>query len=198
MSEASSSYQSALSFPVEEGQDVTLLPASDIAAAKAGEQYLRLRLGTDVTALLPLQQLGEVLTIPLSQIIPMPHMPSWVMGIYNWRGEILWMVDLGHLCGFTPWHQQALSSQTHTAVILSIENYAENLSHRVKQTIGLVVNQVEDIEQCLPDMIYPSQTSRPIPELEPFLRGYWWTSNGDMLAVLDGSAILEKMPKSEQ
>lgn len=190
MSETSSS-QSALSFPVEGTKDITLFSAS-----AASEQYLRLSLGSDVAALLPVQQLSEVLTIPMGQIVPMPHMPTWVMGVYNWRGEILWMVDLGHLCGFTPRYQQAMSSQTYTAVVLSVEDYAANTSQPTKQTIGLVVNAVEDIEHCLPNMIYPSPTSLPTPELEPFLRGYWWTSDDDMLAVLDGVAILEKMPRS--
>ncbi|MEM9003680.1 MAG: chemotaxis protein CheW [Cyanobacteria bacterium P01_F01_bin.86] len=189
MSEVSSS-NSALSLSIEAEQDITLSPAT-----ANSEQYLRLILGSDITALLPLRQLSEVLTIPLGQVIPMPHMPGWVMGIYNWRGEILWVVDLGHLCGFTPWHQQFTNSQTHTVVVLSIEGQTAKTPHIKKQTIGLIVNRVEDIEQCLPEMIYPSQPSSPTPELEPFLRGYWWTPDDDMLAVLDGTAILEKMPK---
>ena len=189
MSDTSAS-QSALSFPVGGTQDITLF-----SAAAASEQYLRIRLDSEITALLPVRQLSEVLTIPMRQIVPMPHMPHWVMGVYNWRGEILWMVDLGHLCGFTPRYQQATNSQTYTAVVLGVEDYAANTSQPTKRTIGLVVNEVEDIEQCLPDMIYPASTSLPTPELEPFLRGYWWTSDDDMLVVLDGIAILEKMPQ---
>ena len=62
-------------------------------------------------------------------------------------------------------------------------------------TLGLVVNRVEDIEWCDPTRIQPLPSSTVIPELVPFLRGYWWKSNGEMLAVLDGNAIVEAMPK---
>ncbi len=66
------------------------------------EQFLRFHLVPDTTLMLSITQLTEVLTIPVGQIIPIPHMPAWVMGVYNWRGEILWMVDLGQLVGLTP------------------------------------------------------------------------------------------------
>jgi positive phototaxis protein PixI len=167
-----------------------------VTSKAADEQFLRLHLVPDMTVLLPVRLLTEVLTIPVTQIVPMPHMPAWVMGIYNWRGDILWMVDLGHLCGLTPWYQKATSVSVHPAVVLQVGNASTPSTARVKgHTLGLVVSRVEDIEWCDPTRIQPLPSSTVLPELVPFLRGYWWKSNGEMLAVLDGNAIIEAMPQ---
>ena len=161
----------------------------------AGQQFLRLRLVSDMTALLPVQQLTEVLTIPTSQVVPIPHMPPWVVGVYNWRGEILWMVDLGHLCGLKPWYQQAICRSTHKAVVLCQRDDIISSNATKVHMLGLLVNEVEDIEWCEPSVIQSPLASTVTPELAPFLRGYWWKSDGDMLVFLDGAAIFEAMPK---
>src|ERR671932_1970684 len=98
----------------------SLLPPTDKASSKASKQFLRFHLMPHTTALLPMEQLTEVLTIPNGQIVPIFHMPAWVMGVYNWRGEILWMVDLGHLLGLSPWYQQTSSASAHTAAVLHV------------------------------------------------------------------------------
>ncbi|MBD1997074.1 chemotaxis protein CheW [Leptolyngbya sp. FACHB-541] len=171
-------------------------PAQDIVSAppSASEQFLRLYLFPNATVLLPIQQLSEVLTLPTERVTPIPHMPDWVMGVYNWRGEILWTVDLGHLCGFMPWYQQATNVSAFPTVILQVRNHKAGSARN--QMLGLVVNRVEDIEWCDPEMIQPLPRTAVSPQLAPFLRGYWWKSGGDMLAVLDGEAIIRAMPQS--
>lgn len=161
--------------------------------ASSGEQLLRCHLMPDALITLPVIQLTEVLKIPMGQITPIPHLPAWVMGVYNWRGEVLWMVDLGHLLGFTPWHQQATSTSYYTAAILHTESSRTRGEDR--HMLGLVVSQVQDIEWCNPDQIQSPPPSAVTPELAPFLRGYWLKSSGEMLACLDGNAILAAMPK---
>lgn len=164
-------------------------------SSKANEQFLRFHLFPNTTALLPIQQLTEVLTISRQQIVPIFQMPPWVMGVYNWRGEILWMVDLGHLVGLTPWHQQPMSASAHTVVVLQTNSNSATSSNTNTQMIGVVVNRVEDIEWCNPDWIQSPPASTVTPELMPFLRGYWLKSNGEMLVLIDGKAIIAAMPK---
>jgi positive phototaxis protein PixI len=181
-------------------RDSLLLPSTDAinpvsTSSNASEQFLRFHLLPSTTALLPVEQLTEVLTIPNGQIVPIFHMPAWVMGVYNWRGEILWMVDLGHLFGLTPWHQQPLSASAYTAVVLQVRSNQATPANVQNQILGLVVNRVEDIEWCNPDVIQSPPSSTVTPELAPFLRGYWLKSNGDMLALIDGKAIIAAMPK---
>ncbi|MGA7936496.1 MAG: chemotaxis protein CheW [Kovacikia sp.] len=166
-----------------------------VSTANLQEQFLLIQLISGTAALLPSQDIAEVVTIPIGQITPIPHMPDWVMGVYNWRGEILWMVDLGHLCGFTPWYRQRSNISGHSAVVLQISNPEFHPSRTKSLTLGLVVHRTDDIEWCDPNLIQVLPSAAAVPELEPFLRGYWWSSNNDMLAVLDGMKIMEAMPK---
>jgi positive phototaxis protein PixI len=165
------------------------------SSSKANEQFLRFHLFPNTTALLPVQQLTEVLTIARDQIVPIFHMPPWVMGVYNWRGEILWMIDLGHLVGLTPLHQQPMSASAYTAIVLQTRANSATPTNANSQMLGMVVNRVEDIEWCNTDWIQSPPSSTVTPELMPFLRGYWLKSNGEMLVVIDGKAIMATMPK---
>jgi positive phototaxis protein PixI len=164
-------------------------------AAPIGEQFLRLHLVPSTPVLLPLHQLVEVLSIPSTQIVPIPHMPAWVMGAYNWRGDILWMVDLGHLCGLTPWYAQATSKSTQAAVILRIQDhrFPKGKSH----LLGLVVDRIGEVEWCDPAVLQQLPPFTVSSQMAQFLQGYWWKSNDDMLAVLDGGAIVAAMPRSD-
>jgi len=150
----------------------------------------------DMTGLLPIQQVTEVLTIPNGQIVPIFQMPPWVMGVYNWRGEILWIVDLGYLLGVSACYQQPISDSTYKVVVLQGRSNVATSTKVKGQMLGLIVNRVEDIEWCNPDSIQSPPSSTVTPELVPFLRGYWLKSNGEILVVMDGQAIIEAMPKS--
>jgi len=160
----------------------------------ASQQFLRFHLIPDTTALLPVQQMTEVLDIPTGQIVPIPHMPAWVMGVYNWRGEILWMLDLGHLLGLTPLHRQAKSYLTYTAIVI---HDAQQKQAADRKLLGLVVSRVEDMEWCNPDFIQSPPQSATTSDLVPFLRGYWLKSNGEILVVLDGKSIISRMPQPD-
>jgi len=179
---------------------------------EAAVQYLRFVLIPEVQVMLPLSQLSEVLTLTLAQIVPIPSLPSWVVGIYNWRGEILWIVDLGELVGLTPWHQYASTTLNYRVIILrndirtdlgspsgtSLHQWAgSEKSEKSKGEnifLGLLVPQVEDMEWCSPDEIYSPPATAIVPGMTPFLRGYWLKANGTMVMVLNGEAILAAMP----
>lgn len=188
--------------------------------AVLGQQFLRFHLFPDTTALLPVHQITEVLTFPVNQIVPIPHMPAPIMGVYNWRGEILWIVDLGHLVGLTPIYQQTSRGGRHVVLDKSNSSLAEStkpapitytaivihgkqqglgrqrLGSQItgRKMLGLVVTQVEDMEWCDPSLIQSPCQGSLTPELEPFLRGYWLKSTGDMQVVLDGDSIFARMP----
>ena len=50
-------------------------------------------------ALIEIELVTELVNILVDRVVPMPHLPPAVMGVYNWRGEILWIVDLAMLLG---------------------------------------------------------------------------------------------------
>lgn len=157
---------------------------SEATEAQISEQFLKVRLNPKDPVLLPIQQITEVLNIPEEQIMPIPHMPAWVMGVYNWRGEILWMVDLGHLCGLAPWYQHSVSRSTRSTVILN-----QTHPRSAKEIfLGLFVSQIEDIQICHADQIQPA-ADLEIPTLKTLARGCWLQAD-TALAILDGTAIL--------
>ncbi|MEM7793285.1 MAG: CheW domain-containing protein [Cyanobacteria bacterium P01_C01_bin.118] len=154
----------------------------------APTQFLKFNLSPDMTGLLPVDQLAAVLKIESSKVTAIPHLPSWVMGVYNWRGEVLWILDIGLLLGGASWHQQPqLSSQRD---ILLLEKKSVTTIERC--FLGLWVRQVEGIELLsLDDIQSPTDVSETIV---PFLRGYWIDTTGNMLTLLDGPAIFDRMP----
>lgn len=170
---------------------------SELARTAVGNEFLRLRLTPQIPVLLPIQQLTEVLNVSENEIMPISDLPAWVMGVHNWRGEILWMVDLGHLCGLAPWYQQPMSRTVHPAVVLN-GNYSDNLTKSdFKGAVGIVVRQIEEIESFNPKLVQPSLPDSLLPEmaalLAPFATGYWQKSEHEVLTILDAITILNAM-----
>jgi positive phototaxis protein PixI len=170
-----------------------LLFAPKIGNDKLGERFLRFYLEPDTNAALPVEQIAEVLKIGLGKIVPIPHMPNWVMGAYNWRGNILWMIDLGLLIGFDSWYRQRVSQANYRAIVLSLP--AGNNSSELLN-LGLVVTGIDDIEWCNTDLIQSPPNAAVTAALAPFLRGYWLNSKNEMILVLDGKAIMSAMPNT--
>lgn len=168
--------------------------------AKSGDQFLHFGLFPDITALLEVQQIAEILTIQESQIVPIPHMPDWVMGVYNWRGEILWLADLGKLIGLPPIYQHGIN-RTHYSILVLHDDLGKKRGHRQlsqvsgRKLIGLAVAKVEGMEWCNPDHIQSPPGYAVTPELSPYLRGYLIKENGDFKVVLNGMSILTQMPQ---
>lgn len=175
----------------------SLVPPTNSASSTEREPFLRFYLEPDTTALLPLPQLAEVFNIPISQIVPIAHMPAWIRGVYNWRGEILWIADLGHLVGLRPSYQQVSSTLTYTTVVLQSLSHNAAISTGKNQFLGVIVNRLEDIEWCDTERIQSPPSSTVHQGLLPFLRGYWWKSDSEVLVVLDAEAIMAAMPKQE-
>ncbi len=161
------------------------------------EQFLRFYLEPKTRLMLPIEQITEVLKIGVGQIVPIPQMPSWVMGVYNWRGNILWMVDLGDLIGLNSWYQQGVNTSNYTAIVISPDK-ANNFQAVGNEllSLGLIITRVEDIEWCNADLIQSPPASTVTQALAPFLRGYWLDRSGEMILVLNGKAIMAAMPQA--
>ncbi|MEM9218923.1 MAG: chemotaxis protein CheW [Cyanobacteria bacterium P01_F01_bin.150] len=159
-------------------------------------QFLRLRLFPDTTVLLSMENLSEVLTIPLEQVVPIPGMPPWVMGIYNLRGDVLWISDLSHFLDLLPWQQQVSCEATYTVVVINITEFKSDNDSPVSMQahkIGLIIKNTEDVEWCNLNEIQESLASEINSDLNNFIRGYWLRGDGKMLAVLDEEMILLRM-----
>lgn len=141
------------------------------------QRFLRFRLSGENRTLLPLQNIAEVRYLETAEILPVPEISSSVLGVCNWRGEILWLADLNALIGDSPlWLQNPLLEQPVAIVVQSAQ-----------KSVGLVVEQVDDIELLDPTSIR-QQTDIYSPTLASFIVGYLPDHKG---TVLDSIAIVE-------
>ena len=150
-----------------------LLTIDDSLPTETGQRLLRFPLGFQDSALLPLEQIAEILRVNLAEILPVPEMPDCVLGICNWRGEMLWLIDLNHLVGFMP---LSLTASSPIAMVVQVND----------QPIGLVVQQVNDIELHELEKLQPAAAGLFPPKLLPFVLG---TLPGGSGTVLDVTAI---------
>ena len=131
---------------------------------------LRFPLGSEDSALIPLEQIREILSLDIAEILPVPEMPGCVLGIGNWRGEMLWLVDLNHLVGYPPLTFVASSP---LAIVVQVNN----------QSVGLVVEQLNDIESHDLQQLHPSVLGIFPPHLQPFVLGFLPEGGGIVLNV---------------
>ena len=151
------------------------------------EKFLRFQLGPDGKALLPLDIIYQVMRVPKPEILPVPQMPNCVLGIYNWRGEMLWLVDIGQMMGFGPVTGEVSLPLSYQAGmggdLMAIAIQVNNLS------FGLIVPQINDIELHDPHhLLVPSIGLFP-PEVVPYLKGYLIGANNEVLMVVNAEAI---------
>jgi positive phototaxis protein PixI len=142
------------------------------------QRLLRFSLGREDSALLPLEQITEIFRVNPAEILPIPEMPSQVLGICNWRGEMLWLIDLNHLVGSPPLFQQEPVLAPPVIMVVQVNG----------QSVGLVVPQVNDIELHDLQQLQPAAAGLFPPKLLPFVLGALRGGNG---TVLDATAITE-------
>ncbi len=120
--------------------------------AETRRPLLQFPLDFQDNALIPLEQITEVFRLESTDILPVPEMPSCVLGICNWRGEMLWLVDFNDLIGYSSPLQQAPAPTSLLVMVIQVDN----------QSVGIVVHQVNEVElhdlrslQAAPPGLFP-------------------------------------------
>lgn len=143
------------------------------------QKFLHFNLSKDFAALVKVEDIAEVLHISRSEILPIPQMPKCVLGIYNWRDEMLWNVALDNLLGLPPINLPNVDSKI--AVIVAVID---------SQYLGLVVERVNDIEWHDLEAIQLPRAQLFAAQLLPFMQGYL-SDSGTIL--LDLGAIAHSL-----
>lgn len=125
------------------------------------QRLLRFPLSPRETALLPLDRIVEILRLNVADILPVPEMPTCVLGICNWRGEMLWLIDLNHLVGCPPVITPGQVSASPVAMVVQVNDHS----------MGLVVSQVNDIELHQLEQLQSATPGLFPPKLLPFVLG---------------------------
>lgn len=138
------------------------------------ERLLRVHLSLQDSALLPLKHTTEVIRVNGEDILPIPEMPDCVLGICNWRGEMLWLIDVSHLVGLSPlsWRKQGMA----TPFVVVTESD--------EQALGLLVMQVEEVEFHSLENLQAPTLGLLSPGLMPFVLGVLPNSGTPVLDVL--------------
>ena len=131
--------------------------------------------------LIPSQQVVEIVALTLSQISPVPDVESPVMGIYPWRGEILWVMDGNALLGGSAIHEQRDRIPVRYSVLM-IQESGEHLGILVP-SVGNLVRLEQNSPIDLPtgppidlptgpptDLQVDSQMHPPIVDLQDTIR----------------------------
>jgi positive phototaxis protein PixI len=148
-----------------------------------GKKYLRFLVGNSLTdgrserltTLLALDKIREVVKISPQKVLAVPHTPDWLLGIYDWRGELIWLTDLNRLLGFGRTHLAA------GGMMISLQVH--------QSTLGLFIPQVEEIEQHTSE-----KSQEPVPgllpaHLLPYVQGYISLTNS---IILDPSKLIQR------
>jgi positive phototaxis protein PixI len=159
------------------------------------QQFLRFQLqpfdftqGTsNLMALMEIDLVTELVNIQIDRVVPMPHLPPAVMGVYNWRGEILWIVDLAMSMGMRGSPLRTRSLQP--TIVLTSRVTPEN---PVQKTVGLAVNEIAEIEWFDPDLIQSPVSTQIQPELSRWVSGWLVSATGENLSILDGQKIANR------
>ncbi|BAZ47753.1 putative CheW protein [Nostoc sp. NIES-4103] len=126
------------------------------------QRFLSFPVGTFGNSLIPLEQITEIMRISLDDVLSVPETPSTVLGAYNWRGEMLWLIDLEHMTGGTPLFEQMPLCTQPIAIVLQVNNYC----------FALVVKSVNEIELHDIKKILPAKPGSFSARLLPFITGY--------------------------
>ncbi|WP_414574765.1 chemotaxis protein CheW [Anabaena sp. CCY 9402-a] len=144
------------------------------------QKFLSFNLGVRDTAVISLEQITEVLQISLGDICGVPQMSSYILGVYNWRDEMLWLVDLDEMLGYPPLSQTANMLVKMMAIVLE-----ENGKY-----LGLLVRQLMDIEWLYTHQMKAPSAELFSPSISPFLQGYFINDDEKMMFNLDAEAII--------
>jgi len=142
------------------------------------QKFLRFRLDPTQSMLLAVEEIAAVQTIPISDILPVPQMSACVLGMSNWRGESLWLVDLSQQLGFMSIAQQAQRLTNLNAIVVQFD----------RKALGWVVPEIDEIEEYNPDTLQHPSPDLFSQSISAFIKGYFSHVRN---VVLNVSAVMQ-------
>ena len=145
-----------------------------------GERFLQFSLKKELNGLIPLNKLQGTVEIALTDILPVPQIAQYWLGITNWKGEAIWILDLAQLLGAPNWCQQKSIATSGMAMLISIENH----------TIGLLVKEISGIQTYDPQSCLPIAEVNTTAKIQSLFDGYFLNSNNEPSMLLNTDNLL--------
>jgi purine-binding chemotaxis protein CheW len=144
-----------------------------------GERFLGLIFQADVHALLPLGSLQGVVENQPQEILSVPQMPAYLLGIINWRGKSTWVADLTYLMG------GSYLTPTPQSKILMLQSSTN--------TIGLLVDRTLSVVNYDATLALPLDEGLLRAPMLSLLNGYFLDDQHQMWVLIDLPQIFQMM-----
>jgi twitching motility protein PilI len=139
-----------------------------------GDVYLKFQLNQQTGAVLSVNHIQEAIVIPVELVTPMPNMSSCILGLMNWRSQIIWAVDLPKMFNL----ESPDNRQQYNIIVIRLDSLILGLViQEIKGTIKFIA---EDIRSPLGQVNY---------SLMPYLSGCF-IHKEEILLVLDTNSIV--------
>jgi positive phototaxis protein PixI len=150
--------------------------------AKPYQHFFSFVLPPDLPVMIPNDCVAEILMLTSENIMGIPEVPPEIMGIAPWRGEVLWLLDLSYMMGKTPLFRQGYRNTPYSVIVISRNN----------QTLGLVVDRVEQMLRCAEENILPAEAVETAV-VPPFTQACWSPQSAQRTWILDCNLLLDHL-----
>jgi purine-binding chemotaxis protein CheW len=151
-------------------------------ASRDGELCLRFDVASGNEFALTASGVREVMSVYVDRITPIPNASPFFLGTYNWRGQVIWIADLGQFLG-----DRVMVNTDQNEISLLIVEEQELI-------MGFAVHTVANTEWLDINQIAPQQetTDSSPAAIQGFVKGVYTTIGADAakLRLLDQAAIL--------
>ena len=130
-------------------------------------------------ALLDAEIVTEVITISPEDILPVPQMFYCVLGIYSWRSEMLWVVDLENLLGYPPPLNDSQAERDFLVMVVQFQG----------QSIGLSISGIDNLIERDLSKLKSSSAEIFSDDVLPFLHGYFTNAENDIIMLINAEEI---------
>ncbi len=165
-----------LDFLTGSGQDNS--PEMQELQSPEGELHLRFYVPSENEFALPAIGIREVISTPPDRITSIPNASPLLLGTLNWRGQVIWVADLGQFLGDIA----ALNTDRPEIPVIVVEDQDTMIGLAVDRIVGMDWLDIEQIQM----------TTNVPDSMAPFLRGEWTKGEEQKgyLRLLDQLAIL--------
>jgi positive phototaxis protein PixI len=140
-----------------------------------GEMFLRFQLDKQTCAVVPMLQTQEAIVLPAGRVSVIPNLPSCVLGLFNRRSNLLWLIDLPEILGLEP-----IDRYAHSYDVALLKVGQTPLAVAVRAIQGVVRFNQEEIRSPIGSFN---------PAFTPYLSG-WILQEQELVLVLDPEAII--------
>lgn len=144
-------------------------------------QFISIEVTNTLPLILSTRELDEVITLDHKIILQIPGMPTVVAGVFQWDGEIIWLIDLAFLMGFNPLLSTGYYQQKFRAVKVK---FGDSYLALLVQKVGNLIN----IESQNITVGKPAKINSLVKR---FIKGTCQNSAGAKMMILDIEAIVK-------